>query len=122
MANFGDVLKDARIAKRYTLREVSNNIGKSIGYLSDIEHNRKRPPELEIVSKIEQFLSISNGSLVNLANKIRKNFNEEWAKTSNLSKKLKADPKLSTILLRAESLTDAKKDEVIKKLEEMEEN
>lgn len=118
MSNFGDVLKTARITKRFTLREVSKEIGKSIGYLSDIEHNRKRPPELEIVSKIEQCLGISDGLLVNLANRIRKN----TVKTSNLSRKINADPKLSTILLRAESLTDVKKDELIKKLEEMEED
>ena len=118
MNSFGDALKKARIAKRYTLREVSKDVGKSIGYLSDIEHNRKQPPELETVSKIEQFLDINEGFLVNMANKIRKNIK---ATKLNWRKKLETDQRLATILCRSENLSDDDKDRLIKTLEEMEE-
>lgn len=117
MSNFGDALKAARVDKRYTLREVAKNIGKSIGYLSDIEHNRKQAPELEIVSKIEQFLNVNDGSLVNLANKVRNN----RAKRLNWSKRLETDHKLATILYRYEGFTDEEKDELLKKLDEIKE-
>lgn len=110
MDNFGDALRKARISKRATLREVGEFIGKSIGYISDIEHNRKRPPDLETVGKIEDFLGIEDGSLLKLAKIIRKR-----VKTS-LPQRLKMNPKLSTVLLRAENLPEDKKDAAMDKL------
>lgn len=110
MESFGEALKTARKSKRATLREVSDYIGKSIGYISDIEHNRKRPPDLDTVSKIEDFLGISDGSLLNLAKIIRKKVKP------SLPQRLKMNPKLSTVLLRAENLPDDKKDAAMDKL------
>lgn len=121
MFDFGDALKAARIANGCTLRELAGNIGKSIGYLSDIERNRKQPPRLELVSKIEEFLEVDDGILVNLANKIRKNIKAEWIKTANLSRKLKEDQKFATIMYRAESLTDKGKEELIRNIEKIQE-
>lgn len=115
MANFGKALKEARIAKKVTLREVGEYIGKSIGYIADIEHGRKRPPDLETVSKIENFLGIKDGFLVNLAREIRNRVSLDF------SRKLKMDPKLSTILLRAEKLSDDKKDQLLETIMKMEE-
>jgi transcriptional regulator with XRE-family HTH domain len=115
MLSFGETLKKYRIAKKYTLREVGQYIGKSIGYISDIEHNRKRPPDLDTVSKIEDFLGIEDGYLINLARKIRKNIQP------SLSQRLKKNPKLSTVLLRADRLPDEKLDKLLRTLEQMEE-
>lgn len=115
METFGEVLKKARVAKEATLREVGDYIGKSIGYISDIEHDRRRPPNLEYVSKIEDFLEIEDGCLVNLARKIRKKF------TPSLSQKLKLNSKLSTVLLRAEQLPDYKIDRLLQAIDELEE-
>ena len=110
MDNFGEALKIARKSKRATLREVSEYIGKSIGYISDIEHNRKRPPDLETVSKIEDFLGIEDGTLLNIAKIVRKKVRPP------LPQRLKMNPKLSTVLLRAENLPDDKKDAAMDKL------
>ncbi len=110
MRSFGDALKRARTSKKLTLREVADYIGKSIGYISDIEHDRKRPPDLETIAKIEDFLGIQDGSLLDLARKIRSN-----AKPS-LNQRLKMNPKLSTVLLRAEELPDEKRDEALDKI------
>jgi len=68
---FGASLKKYRKLKKVTLRELSEKIGKSIGYLSDIEHGRKRPPDLEMVNKIEIFLSVEDGELLLIANRER---------------------------------------------------
>lgn len=117
MTSFGKTLKNARTAKKCTLRKLADNIDRSISYLSDIEHDRKQPPNLEIVSKMEGFLEVNDGTLVNLANQIRKSINVEWGNASKLSRKLKTDQRFATIMHRVKSLTDDKKDKLIKFLE-----
>ncbi len=113
--SFGKALKNHRIARNATLREVGEYIDKSIGYISDIEHDRKNPPDLEMVSKIEDFLGIRDGSLMGIARTIRRNM------VPNLSKRLNQNPKLSNMLLRAEKLPEYKIDELLHKIDELEE-
>lgn len=117
MGNFGETLKRVRMSKKTTLREVGEYIGKSIGYISDIEHDRKRPPDLETVSKIEDFLEVEDGSLLKLAKKIRKNMKP------SLSKRLKQKPKLEYALLRAEKIyeDEDKLNELLEMLDKLEE-
>ncbi len=112
MAGFGEALKGARKAKGYTLKKLAGNIGTSISYLSDIEHDRKPPPSLELVSKMEEFLGVNDDTLVSLANQIRKSIKA----TSNLSRKLKADQRSVTIMYMVERLTDEEKDKLIENL------
>ena len=64
---FGQLLKRSRKAKGVTLREVADMCGLSIGYLSDIEHGRKNPPEIRTVGTIERFLEVEDGCLTNSA-------------------------------------------------------
>lgn len=116
MESFGEKLKEVRTAHKATLREVGDYIGKSIGYISDIEHGRKRPPDLETVSKIENFLGIEDGFFVNLARKARRKVNPR------LSQKLSTNPKLSTVLLRAEKLPDKKLDKLLEAITKLEED
>ena len=110
MASFGKALMHARKSNKATLRELGNAIGKSIGYISDIEHNRKRPPDLETVSRIEDFLGIKDGSLLSLARKIRNKVQP------TLTQRLSMNPKLSHVLLRTDKLPEDKKDEAVEKL------
>lgn len=114
--NFGNALKKARMAKAITIREVSGYIKKSIGYISDVEHERKQPPDLETVRKMEEFLGVKDGMLVNLAAKTRKKM------PLNLSQRLKARPLLSEVLLRADNLTDEEIKKVIAQLAEREDD
>ena len=37
MQSFGDAFREARTARKSTLREIAEHVGKSIGYLSDVE-------------------------------------------------------------------------------------
>ncbi len=101
MISFGKALKNARKARRVTLRKLSEYVDKSISYLSEIENDRKRPPELETVRKMEEYLNVENGSLITLAAKIRKRVPKEW------TERIMTMPKLSQVLLRADQdLTD----------------
>ena len=115
MAIFGKAFRNARTDKKLTLREVGEYIKKSIGYLADIEHGRKLPPDLETVSKIEDLLEIRDGSLIHLAREERK------TSSRHLSQKLKTDHVLTSILCRAEKLSDDKKKELLKTITKMEE-
>jgi transcriptional regulator with XRE-family HTH domain len=108
MQSFGEALKIARTARRVTLRVLGEHVGKSVGYLSDIENSRKRPPTLDIVEKIEKFLGITDNSLVTLASNLRKKIPKEWTERIMLT------PKLSEALLRAdEDLTDNEFDDLM---------
>lgn len=105
---FGTRMMEIRKEKRVTLRSLAEYVGKSVGYLSDIEHERKRPPELETVRKIEEFLGVSDGVLVRIASAIRKQAPKD------LAHKIIMRPKLSEVLLRAdEDLTGEEFDELI---------
>ncbi|MDD2389158.1 MAG: helix-turn-helix transcriptional regulator [Desulfobacterales bacterium] len=114
MKSFGKALKKARTAKRVTLRILSEHVGKSVGYLSDIENNRKRPPVLDIVEKMEECLGVYDGTLVALASQIRKKIPKEWTDRIMLT------PKLSEALLRAdEDLTDKEFDDLMNYFKEI---
>ena len=101
MTSFGETLRKARVDRRVTLRQLSEFTKRSIGYLSDIEQGRRRPPDLETVNKIEKLLGIDDGSLVNMALKMRKNI------SSDVNAVLYKYPLLSEALLRADD-TDMK--------------
>jgi transcriptional regulator with XRE-family HTH domain len=61
--SFAELFREARIEKEITLRKISERVGLSIGYLSDIEHKRRNPPAKEIVKMIEEVLGITDGRL-----------------------------------------------------------
>lgn len=63
MGAFGQLLKDARKRARATLREVAEVGSMSISHVSDIEHGRRRPPDIDRVKEIERFLGVTNRSL-----------------------------------------------------------
>lgn len=96
MENFGETLRKERVAKRVTLRKVSEYVDRSIGYLSDIENNRKGPPNLEIVRKIEELFCIDDGKLINLAAKLKRKVPKD------VKQRIQMSPKLSEALLRAD--------------------
>ena len=116
MESFGRILKEVRKAKKLTLQEIGNYIGKSVGYISDIEHERKGPPDLETVRKIEECMGITDDSLVSLASKLRRKI------SPNVTQRIKMRPKLSELLLRADTLSDKELESLINKLSEGEES
>lgn len=114
MKGFGEALKKARVAKKITLRELSEYVGKSIGYISDVEHGRKGPPDLETVRKAEEFLGVQGAKLINLAAMLRGKIPKD------LTQRIKMVPKLSEALLRADDdLTDEEFEKLLEYMEKM---
>ena len=55
-ANFGAFLQQKREEKRITLRKMAEMLGYSAPFLSDVEKDRRNPPEL---AKLEQIAKIA---------------------------------------------------------------
>jgi transcriptional regulator with XRE-family HTH domain len=43
MNSFGEVVRDARLAKGMTLRQLAKILGVSAAFLCDVEHDRRKP-------------------------------------------------------------------------------
>jgi|GEM_PF-933109 len=110
MNKFGVAFRKARLNADKTFREIADYIGKSIGYLSDVENGRKNPPELHIVKKIEQFLGVESGALQSLAEEVRSTL------PTNINSLVRAKPQLGELLLRGDEMPEDELDRLIQKL------
>jgi transcriptional regulator with XRE-family HTH domain len=109
MNEFAEVFRQARMKEKRTLREIGEHVNLSIGYLSDVEHGRKNPPDLETVKKIEKFLGVTNGELQSTALRAKRHTHE------NITSRLRDRPQLRELLLRADSMDDDQLNELIDK-------
>ncbi len=57
--NFGEFIQRKRVEKQIPLRKMAENIGISAPYLSDIEKDRRNPPEMDKLELISQVLLLS---------------------------------------------------------------
>jgi len=110
MAYFGDALKQEKIAKNVTLREMAKATGKSIGYLSDVLQKRKGPPDPETIERLERLLDIKDKSLLRIARK------EREKSPYNLARRLKSRPLLREALLRMDEVSDEELERIIDEL------
>lgn len=110
MSNFGTALKRARKAARKKLREVSEHVGLSIGYLSDIEQGRKAPPDLDVVEELEKFLLVSDSSLVKIADEDR------TKRPSQVAQQIQERPELSELFFRVKDLPEKELEKLIEQL------
>ncbi len=108
---FGKAWKSYRISQRRTLRSISEELGLSIGYISDIEQGRKGPPDLETVRKYERIINIEDGSLVSLASRLRGKLKPD------ITQQLRARPQLADVLLRISDLPEDELKELIADLD-----
>jgi transcriptional regulator with XRE-family HTH domain len=112
MNDFGKLFKFYRVNAGKTYKDVADYIGKSIGYLCDIEKGRKNPPDTEIVKRIESYLNVADQALVNLASKMKTKVEP------TLQQIIKKRPQqMADLLYRADDLTDKEIEEVIKLME-----
>lgn len=58
--NFGDFLQKKRTEKRITLRKMAELLGITAPYLTDIEKDRRNPPEKKKLEQISEILSLSD--------------------------------------------------------------
>jgi transcriptional regulator with XRE-family HTH domain len=114
MNEFGKAFREERLKKKKTLRAIGEYVGKSIGYLSDVEHGRKGAPNLETVRLIEEFLLITNHRLVTLASQARRVVPNQILQSVN------SRPVLADILMRADDFTDEELQVFLSRLEQRE--
>jgi transcriptional regulator with XRE-family HTH domain len=58
--NFGDFLQKKRMERQITLRKMAELLGFSAPYLTDIEKDRRNPPEMESLEQISKVLNLSD--------------------------------------------------------------
>lgn len=100
MGKFAEAFKNARLASGKKFRDLKELTQMSIGYLSDIENGRRKPPELSIVEKIEEFFGVTDKHLTKLAKKERIELQD------NVGYLIQAKPQLQELLLRADGLPE----------------
>ena len=73
-ANFGEFLQRKREEKQITLRKMAEQLGFSAPFLSDVEKDRRNPPELAKLEQIAEILGHDDNdkqTMYNLAGKKR---------------------------------------------------
>lgn len=66
MRSTGEILKEYREKKGYTIRKLAEEVGKSPGYINDIEKERNSFPKKEIGDRIIDILKISSEDITNI--------------------------------------------------------
>ncbi len=69
MTNFGKALRRFREKKGFYLKNVSDIMGWSVVYLSDIERGNRKPPSKNDIIKLAKFLDVDFNLLLNLSDK-----------------------------------------------------
>lgn len=67
MKNFGETIRDLRVAQDLGLRETAAKIGLSPAYLSRIERNKERPPRPEVIKTLAKVLAADPDVLFRLS-------------------------------------------------------
>lgn len=65
---FGERIKNLRMVRRMTVRELAKQLGKSAGYISKIE-TKGEVPNAELMCKMAEILDVQPESLLELAKK-----------------------------------------------------
>jgi transcriptional regulator with XRE-family HTH domain len=67
---FGDVLREKRIAKKFSLRKFAELVGISPTYLSQVEQSNMDPPTAERVQRMAELLEENPDELIALAGRV----------------------------------------------------
>jgi transcriptional regulator with XRE-family HTH domain len=67
MKNFGETIRELRIAQDLGLRETAGKVGISPAYLSRIERGKERPPRPEIIKGLAKLLAADPDVLFRLS-------------------------------------------------------
>ena len=68
---FGTILREARIAKGYSLRRFAHDVGISPTYLSLVEQNKtERPPTADRVKRMAELLGANSDEWIALAGRV----------------------------------------------------
>ena len=83
MFKFGKYIKIERLKKDILLKEFAEKLGYSPSYISDIEHGRTSPLNIELLKNISQILDINFEKLYELALKEQKEIRFKLDKTTD---------------------------------------
>ncbi|HBL6923219.1 MULTISPECIES: helix-turn-helix domain-containing protein [Enterobacteriaceae] len=67
MKNFGETIRDLRVAQDLGLRETAIKVGISPAYLSRIERGKERPPRPEVIKELAKVLAADPDVLFRLS-------------------------------------------------------
>jgi transcriptional regulator with XRE-family HTH domain len=67
---FGDVLREKRIARKFSLRKFAELVGISPTYLSQVEQSNVDPPTAERVQRMAELLEENPDELIALAGRV----------------------------------------------------
>jgi HTH-type transcriptional regulator, competence development regulator len=67
MRNFGDTLRELRVAQKMGLRETAVAVDISPSYLSRIERNKENPPKPEVIKALAKILAADPDVLFRLS-------------------------------------------------------
>lgn len=67
MKNFGETIRDLRVAQDLGLRETATKVGISPAYLSRIERGKERPPRPEVIKELAKVLAADPDVLFRLS-------------------------------------------------------
>ena len=67
MRNFGETIRDLRVAQDLGLRETATKVGISPTYLSRIERGKERPPRPEVIKELAKVLAADPDVLFRLS-------------------------------------------------------
>jgi len=67
MKNFGETIRELRIAQDFGLRETATKVGVSPAYLSRIERGKENPPKPEIIKMLAKVLAADPDVLFRLS-------------------------------------------------------
>lgn len=67
MRNFGETIRDLRVAQSLGLRETATKVGISPAYLSRIERGKESPPRPEIIKNLAKVLAADPDVLFRLS-------------------------------------------------------
>ncbi|WP_093884673.1 helix-turn-helix domain-containing protein [Syntrophus gentianae] len=67
MKNFGETIRNLRVAQKFGLRETAAKVGISPAYLSRIERGKESPPRPEIIKVMAKILAADPDVLFRLA-------------------------------------------------------
>jgi transcriptional regulator with XRE-family HTH domain len=67
---FGQTLREARLAKGYTLRKFADEVGISPTYLSQVEQDNVDPPTAERVKTMAELLGANSDEWISLAGRL----------------------------------------------------
>jgi transcriptional regulator with XRE-family HTH domain len=67
MKNFGETIRDLRVAQDLGLRETATKVGISPAYLSRIERGKERPPRPEVIKELAKVMAADPDVLFRLS-------------------------------------------------------